>query len=173
MPTALIQADTLMSPTVGTFSPATVLGGPIRAGMLLGTIHQAGERVDITVPEGIAGAAISLTSTSWVQCGDALCQVGEGTGGVFEAPVAVNADVPDGCSAVCADTDGTVYLKPDPSSPDFVSVGDTVPAGTTLALVEVMKTFTPVRAENTADIVEVRVRDGGSVEAGDVLFVIR
>ncbi|MFT6143065.1 MAG: putative deacylase [Myxococcota bacterium] len=172
MSTALIQDDQLLSPTVGVFTPATVLGGPVHPGMVLGHVLQTGRRVAIVVPEGMAGSAIELVSGQWVECGTVVCRVGEGTGGVFVVPQAVSADVPVGCTAICAETDGTVYLRSEPSSPPFVSVDDDLAAGTTLALVEVMKTFTPVRAISGGVLSEVRVTDGQSVSAGQVLFVI-
>ncbi len=172
MSTAIIQDDQLLSPTVGIFTAATVLGGPVHPGMILGHVVQAGQRVAVVVPDGITGAAIELTTGQWVECGAAVCRVGEGTGGVFIVPEAVSADVPEGCTAVCAETDGTVYLRSDPTSPAFVSVDDELVPGATLALVEVMKTFTPVRATSGGVLSEVRVSDGQSVSAGQVLFVI-
>ncbi|WP_293677942.1 acetyl-CoA carboxylase biotin carboxyl carrier protein subunit, partial [uncultured Phenylobacterium sp.] len=41
---------------------------------------------------------------------------------------------------------GTVYLQPNPGSPAFVKVGDTVEAGQTLFIVEAMKTMNPIPA---------------------------
>lgn len=173
MSTAIIQQDQLLSPTVGVFTAATVLGGPIHEGLVLGYVARAGQHVSVIVPEGISGAAVELVSGQWVECGTALCRVGEGSGGVFVVPEAVSADLPEGCTAVCAETDGTVYLRSEPTSPPFISVDDELAPGATLALVEVMKTFTPVRALNGGVLAEVRVSDGQSVSAGQVLFVIR
>lgn len=42
---------------------------------------------------------------------------------------------------------GTFYRKPSPDEPVFKSEGDAVAAGDTLGLIEVMKTFAPVVAE--------------------------
>ncbi len=172
MSTAIIQDDQLLSPTVGVFTSATVLGGPVHPGMVLGHIQQAGQRVAMVVPDGITGAAVELVTGEWVECGTPVCRVGEGTGGVFVVPAGVSADVPEGCAAIYAETDGTVYLRSDPTSPFFVAVDDELVAGATLALVEVMKTFTPVRAPSGGVLAEVRVSDGQSVSAGQVLFVI-
>lgn len=172
MSTAMIDGERLLSPTPGTFRAATVLGGPIRPGAVLGTVWQAGQPVTVHVPEGIAGAALTLADGQWVQCGDVLCQVGEGVAGEFVAPTLASDDIPDGCTAVRAETDGTVYLRPEPTAPAFVALAQAVATGTTLALVEVMKTFTPVRAAFDGTVREVRVTDGQSVAADQVLLVI-
>ena len=41
---------------------------------------------------------------------------------------------------------GTVYLQPQPGSPPFVKVGDTVTEGQTLLIIEAMKTMNPIPA---------------------------
>jgi acetyl-CoA carboxylase biotin carboxyl carrier protein len=68
------------------------------------------------------------------------------------------------------DTDGTVYLRPEPGAACFVTAGQAVRAQETLALVEVMKTFTPVRAQVEGTVARVCVSDGDPVTEGDVLF---
>lgn len=170
----MIDGDQLTSPSVGTFTPATVAGGPLAPGALLGTLMRAGRAYEVRIPDGVAGAAVELLAAgSWVQCGTALCRVGEGSQGMHLATAAAATDVPDGHTGVRADTDGTVYLRPEPTAGPFVSEGQTVKAGTTLALVEVMKTFTPVRAPIDGTLTEVRVSDNGSVAADQVMFVLR
>src|SRR3982751_1839697 len=67
---------------------------------------------------------------------------------------------------------GTVYLQPNPGSPPFVKVGDTVEAGQTLFIIEAMKTMNPVPAPKAGKIVEVLVEDGTPVEFGEPLAII-
>ena len=83
------------------------------------------------------------------------------------------SDVPDGVVEVTADTDGTFYARPEPSAPSFVEAGATVKPATTLGLVEVMKTFTPVKAPVAGTVEKVLVGDGEAVEAGQTLVWIR
>jgi len=67
---------------------------------------------------------------------------------------------------------GTVYLQPQPASPPFVAVGDTVTAGQTLLIVEAMKTMNPIPAPRGGKIVEIIVQDAQPVEFGEPLVVI-
>ena len=67
---------------------------------------------------------------------------------------------------------GTVYLQPQPDSPPFIKVGDTVTAGQTLMIVEAMKTMNPIPAPKGGKVVEILVEDGQPVEFGEPLVVI-
>ena len=67
---------------------------------------------------------------------------------------------------------GTVYLQPNPGSPAFVKVGDTVEAGQTLFIIEAMKTMNPIPAPKAGKVVEILVEDGQPVEFGEPLIVI-
>jgi len=67
---------------------------------------------------------------------------------------------------------GTIYLQPNPGSPSFVKVGDTVEAGQTLFIVEAMKTMNPIPAPRAGKIVEILVEDAQPVEFGEPLAII-
>lgn len=65
---------------------------------------------------------------------------------------------------------GIVYLAKDPSSPNFVKVGDTVSVGQTICLIEAMKTFNPIKATKSGKIAAVLVESGSPVEYNQPLF---
>jgi acetyl-CoA carboxylase biotin carboxyl carrier protein len=67
---------------------------------------------------------------------------------------------------------GMVYLAPEPGAPAFVKAGDAVEAGQTLALIEAMKTFNPVRAPRAGRVVRILVSDGTPVEYGEGLMIL-
>ena len=67
---------------------------------------------------------------------------------------------------------GTVYLAPEPGAPAFIKAGDTVAEGQTLALIEAMKTFNPVRAPRAGRVVRILVSDGTPVEYGEGLMIL-
>ena len=67
---------------------------------------------------------------------------------------------------------GTIYLQPNPGTPSFVKLGDTVEAGQTLFIVEAMKTMNPIPAPRAGKIVEILVEDAQPVEFGEPLAII-
>jgi acetyl-CoA carboxylase biotin carboxyl carrier protein len=82
---------------------------------------------------------------------------------------------PDPASAgatggVAAPLFGIVYLQPAPDAPAFVSVGQSVTAGTPLCVIEAMKMFHEVRAERDGTISAILVASGQEVEAGQQLM---
>ena len=67
---------------------------------------------------------------------------------------------------------GVVYLAPEPGANPFVKVGKTVHAGDTVALVEAMKTFNPIKSDIDGVVKKVLVSDGGAVEFDQPLIII-
>ncbi len=67
---------------------------------------------------------------------------------------------------------GVVYLSKDPSSPDFVKIGDKVSVGQTVCLIEAMKTYNPIKATKAGKITAVLVESGSPVEYGQPLFSV-
>ena len=66
---------------------------------------------------------------------------------------------------------GTVYLSPQPGSPAFVKIGDSVTDGT-LCIIEAMKTMNPVPSPAAGRIAEIYVHDGQPIEFGEPLMLI-
>ena len=67
---------------------------------------------------------------------------------------------------------GVVYLAPEPGAKTFVSVGTSVKAGDTVALVEAMKTFNPIKSDKDGVVKEILVTDAQAVEFDQPLIVI-
>jgi acetyl-CoA carboxylase biotin carboxyl carrier protein len=67
---------------------------------------------------------------------------------------------------------GTFYRRPAPDQPVFKSEGEPVAVGDTLGLIEVMKTFTAVLAEEAGKVVAFHVQDEDPVMAGQPLYDI-
>jgi acetyl-CoA carboxylase biotin carboxyl carrier protein len=89
------------------------------------------------------------------------------------APAAKAAVIPEGHLAVTAPLLGTFYVAPEPGAPPFVKVGQQVTEDTTVGLIEVMKVFNSVRAAVKGTIVEVVAQNGGFVEFGQTLFIVK
>lgn len=67
---------------------------------------------------------------------------------------------------------GVVYLAPEPGADAFTAVGRTVHAGDTVALVEAMKTFNPIKSDKDGVVKEILVSDGQAVEYDQPIIVI-
>lgn len=67
---------------------------------------------------------------------------------------------------------GTFYKSPSENGEPFVSVGDHVTKGQTVAIVEAMKLMNEVECEWDGVIKKVLVQDGETVEYGQPLFQI-
>ena len=71
---------------------------------------------------------------------------------------------------VAAPLFGIVHLQPAPDARAFVSVGQAVTAGTPLCVIEAMKMFHEVRAEQDGTVSAILVASGQEVEAGQELM---
>lgn len=67
---------------------------------------------------------------------------------------------------------GTFYRTPNPSSPNFVNVGDTIATGQTLCIIEAMKLFNEIESEVSGKIVKILVENATPVEYDQPLFLV-
>ncbi len=65
---------------------------------------------------------------------------------------------------------GTFYRRPDPDSDFYVEEGESVSAGDTLGLIEVMKSFHEVKAEEDGTVSRFLVENEAAVDAGQDLL---
>jgi acetyl-CoA carboxylase biotin carboxyl carrier protein len=73
---------------------------------------------------------------------------------------------------LCAPLSGIIYLRPSPNQPPFVVIGQAVTAGTTVCVIEAMKTFNEIRAERDGVIETILVASDTLVDAGQPLIRI-
>ena len=167
---AVVAGATLASPTVGTWVPLVTRGAVLSRGMVLGRLRQARRWHDVVAPAGVAGQALEVAPAwSRVEHGRLLIEVGQLDGGVAAEQV---EDTAVSGRAIRAAMAGTVYLRPSPADPPFAPAGSTVTANQTVALVEVMKTFTPLAAGVDGTLESWLVEDGEAVDEGQALAVL-
>ena len=82
-----------------------------------------------------------------------------------------SAALPDG-HVVRSPMVGTFYASPNPDSPPFVKLGQTVKVGDTLGIIEAMKMFNPIEADASGTVVAILGEAGQPVEFDQPLFVI-
>jgi len=140
-------------------------------------------------PDAIRALAAVLAETGLteieIQEKDSRIRVVRGTtASVAVAPLALAAapaaapaptPPPDEAShpgAVSSPMVGVAYLSPEPGSPPFVTVGQTVTAGQTLLLIEAMKTFNQIKAHKAGTVARILVANSTPVEYGEVLMIL-
>lgn len=89
------------------------------------------------------------------------------TGGAAKA----GGNLPEG-HVMRAPMVGTFYASASPDKPAFVSVGQAVKAGDTLAIIEAMKMFNPIEADVSGTVQAILAENGQPVEFDQPLFVI-
>ena len=67
---------------------------------------------------------------------------------------------------------GIFYRRPSPEEDEFVQEGDTVEAGAVVGLVEVMKQFHDVVAEEAGTVGSFEVENEGMVDAGQTIVTV-
>lgn len=68
--------------------------------------------------------------------------------------------------AIVSPLPGVFYRRPTPDEPEYVKEGETVKAGDIIGIIEVMKNFYEVKAEEEGIIEKFFVENEGIVDAG-------
>ena len=88
------------------------------------------------------------------------------------APVAAEAPAASSHKPLKAPMIGTFYRSNGPDSPAFVQVGDMVEKGQVICIIEAMKLFNEIEAEESGRIVKALVENATPVEYDQPLFLI-
>lgn len=171
------ERTTLVAPQPGFFTPALTDGDLVAGNHTLGDLEVLGRRIRLVAPD-VRGLAVSTHGPRAVAFGDALLEVDATAqvGGRTSAEATEAAATATGL-VFRAPTSGRFYSRSSPDKPVFVKAGDEVAAGTTVCLLEVMKTFNRVTYGGTsvperARVREVLVADGADVTQGDPLLAL-
>jgi len=144
----------------------------------------AKSEIDSELVRQLAGL-LDETGLSEIEYGKADWKIRVAKGGTVvqatAAPVAAAVAAPV-AEAVVADSShpgavnspmvGVAYLTPEPDTPNFVSVGDTVEVGQTLMLIEAMKVFNPIHSSKAGKVTRILIDNGSPVEFGEPLMII-
>ncbi|MDG2022399.1 MAG: acetyl-CoA carboxylase biotin carboxyl carrier protein [Phycisphaerales bacterium] len=79
----------------------------------------------------------------------------------------------DGLVAIESPMVGTYYAKPSPDKPPFLNVGDSVGEDSVVCLIEAMKIFNEIKAEQSGTIAKILVQNGDAVEFGQPLILVK
>ena len=68
---------------------------------------------------------------------------------------------------------GVIYLSAKPSSPTFIKKGQNIKKGTTICLIEAMKTFNEIKADKDGVVSRILVKNAEAVEFGQPLIELK
>jgi len=179
---ALASGDEVRAPAPGWFHLLVAADHLVAPGDVIGELEILGRVVRITAPrvQGLVklatkGPALARRPVAY---GEVLFRVATDVAiaGVDAAGAASTSAANHGV-VFRAPTSGRFYGRPAPDKPAFVEVGRELSAGTTVCLLEVMKTFHRVTYGGSdvpprAKVKDVLVTDGADVNQGDALLAL-
>lgn len=179
----------LKSPAPGQFYPAVGHGDLVLAGHAIGDLDVLGRRIAIVAPDvqGIATSSVAGIAAKPAFNAFAPRAVGYGDLLLFadtSAQLASAAETTKAAETTSteglvfrAPTSGRFYGRPAPDKLAFVEVGTELAAGSTVCLLEVMKTFNRVTyggagLPERARVKAILIADGADVTAGEPLLAL-
>lgn len=129
---------------------------------------------EIEIKEGEESVRLSRAATGVAVSAPVAVPAAAAPAVVAPTPIvapAAAAEEPAG-TTVRAPMVGTFYTSANPDSPPFVSIGQAVKPGDTLAIIEAMKMFNPIEAEIAGTVTAILASNGQPVEFDEPLFVI-
>ncbi|MFQ5748927.1 MAG: hypothetical protein ACE5H3_05650 [Planctomycetota bacterium] len=170
----------LRSPGVGLYTAPPHRSRRLKPGEVAGNLVILERRFELLVPSGVQGIVDHPPPALRhfpVEFGTLLFTLGAGKAAASEEETAPRpAASPSGRLAVPAPQAGRFYRRPDPQSAPFLEEGGEVRPGKTFGILEVMKTFHPVKYAARDDLPEraragrFLVEDGAEVEEGQPLL---
>ena len=168
---AKLDGRTVISTTVGTWLCRCADGDTLQEGQVLGLLRQAGHWREVLAPNVGSGkvAGVKLGHVS-VQFGTPLFEISDSSDVEVEQG---EAGLPSGVVEILAPMAGTIYFQPSPGEPVFATTGASVEKNDTVALMEVMKSLTPVRVNGAGTIERWLVANGDPVDASQTIGWLR
>ncbi|MDQ3300253.1 MAG: hypothetical protein M3619_27050 [Myxococcota bacterium] len=173
-------AIVLASPLPGLFRIALKVGDVVRPGTVLGELEVLGQLIAVVAPPTASGAVTAICGAHArpaVDHGAMLVTLDPHASAAPGAVTAAAATTSTTGLVFRAPTSGRFYGRPGPDKPAFLTAGAELVPGTTVCLLEVMKTFHRVTYGGTglperARVRDVLVADGDDVNAGDALLAL-
>jgi len=172
----------LLSPGVGLYALAPREGSMFRSGDSCATLVVLDQVFELQIPAGVIGYVATKPpglKHEPVEYGQVLFELRAAAGDDFAlAELGQQAASASGLPVLLSPQAGRFYRNPDPDSPAFVEEGCEIGVGRTVGLLEVMKTFNPVKYQSEnglpgkARVVRFLVEDSSDVDEGQALMEV-
>ncbi len=171
----------ILAPRVGRWRFRPEVGALVRPGASIGALEVLGRLYPLSVPPGAAGIVIFAKpddrSRVPVGYGDVLLVLDPSAAGSVASDATASGPTPSGITGLvfAAPMSGRFYVRSGPGKPPFLAVGQTIKAGDSVCLLEVMKTFNRVTyggpgMPETARVKRIVPADGDDLNAGDPIL---
>ena len=170
----------LKAPGVGILRELPPAGSRLKAGQACGFLEILGVKHPLLLPHDITGSisshSLGPARMQAVSYGQELCQLKPQLDAEDGAIQGLSQSSKEGGLLFRSPQAGRFYAAPDPDSPPFLAVGDALELGRTIGLLEVMKTFSPIKYGQTpgypphAKVKAILVQDRDDVEEGTPLL---
>ena len=170
----------LSAPGVGILRELPTAGSRLQAGQNCGYLEILGVRHPLLLPHDLAGLVTNRTLSSArlqaVTYGQLLCELKPQLDAEDLSSASSEDSTSEGGLLFRSPQAGRYYAAPDPDSAPFLAVGDILEAGRTMGLLEVMKTFSPIKYGQTpglpprVKIKAILVQDRDDIEEGTPLL---
>jgi biotin carboxyl carrier protein len=175
------------SPAVGVADGVPAVGSYLNPLEGFLTLRVLSWRYVVKLPRNVQGRVVERfieDTYTPVGYGQPLFRLGQvegpwaGAAGEGERTAAAASDADADLIPVPAPSEGVFYRRPTPDSPPYVEQGASVSAGTTLGLVEVMKSFNQITyggpgLPDHGTVARILVEDTAEVRFGQTLFLIK
>jgi acetyl-CoA carboxylase biotin carboxyl carrier protein len=177
---ALASGDEVRAPAPGWFHLLVAADHLVAPGDVIGELHVLGRVVRLTAPRvnGLVklppGPALARRPVAY---NDLLFRVTHDVALAASADSSPEAERAAHGLVFRAPTSGRFYGRPSPDKPPFITPGSELATGTTVCLLEVMKTFNRVTYGGAdvpprARVREILVADGADVNLGEPLLAL-
>lgn len=163
----------IMSPKIGRITLSVEPNHVVEPGQRIGYLRQLGKIYELIFNEPVSSRIITVLERESVAYGDVIMVVVENI--VDKAAVSQKTIVDHSASSsIDAPMDGMFYLSPSPKDPPFVKTGDLIQPGQVLGMIEVMKSFYPMKyqGKKPVTIVQITIANATPIVSGATLFLV-
>lgn len=163
----------LLSPTVGLAKILVANGQPLGGGQIVFELWRLQTCFLVQLPQELFGLALHFQRNEqfFVAFHDVVIEVDHSSSSLHEPSTKQEESAPNGVP-ILSPMDGMFYLSPSPTDAPFVKVGDSIMPGQTIGLIEVMKSFYPLKYQGAAPtiIIAIHLSNASPVKTGTKLF---
>jgi acetyl-CoA carboxylase biotin carboxyl carrier protein len=166
----------LLSPSIGRIKLEVFVNETIKCGQLIGWLWRLDKCFRLTMPTDCTGVITAIHGCNGLIAlgyNEPLLTIDPRLSSADISPVTMSHTAQAG-AYITSPMDGLFYLSSAPENPPFVKVGDSITPGQTLGLIEVMKSFYPVKyqGDKPAIITGITITTATPVHSGTNLFAI-